>query len=145
MEADSQLAGSPVAVRALTMVGALRSAGDRPTVDGTASIYATEVGPWWFQGVDGSSFPKTYEVYANAGQRVRFASWMTTSRQYEVFDATKNRRQLASDVGHLGFGIVAPGLSLRKVRGWFDPTQTRGRGAWGLRAGAGPNRLRQRR
>ncbi len=29
-------------------------------------------------------------------------------------------------------------------RGWFDPTQTRGRGAWGLRAGAGPNRLRQR-
>jgi len=58
---------------------------------------------------------------------------------------TKNRRQLASDVGHLGFGIVAPGLSLGKVRGWFDPTQTRGRGAWGLRAGAGPNRLRQRR
>jgi hypothetical protein len=78
MEADSQLAGSPVAVRALTMVGALRSAGDRPTIDGTASIYATEVGPWWFQGVDASSFPKTYEVYANAGQRVRFAiNWMS--------------------------------------------------------------------
>ncbi|WP_292588561.1 hypothetical protein, partial [Mesorhizobium sp.] len=33
----------------------------------------------------------------------------------------------------------------RKNRGWFDPTLTRGRGAWGLRAGAGPNRLRQRR
>jgi hypothetical protein len=78
MEADSQLAGSPVAVRALTMVGALRSAGDRPTIDGTASIYATEVGPWWFQGVDASSFPKTYEVYAREGQRVRFAiNWMS--------------------------------------------------------------------
>jgi hypothetical protein len=78
MEADSQLAGSPVAVRALTMVGALRTAGDRPTVDGTASIYATEVGPWWFQGVDASSFPKTYEVYAREGQRVRFAiNWMS--------------------------------------------------------------------
>ncbi len=78
MEADSQLAGSPVAVRALTMVGALRSAGDRPTIDGTASVYATEVGPWWFQGVDASSFPKTYEVFARAGQRVRFAiNWMS--------------------------------------------------------------------
>ncbi|WP_395681514.1 S8 family serine peptidase [Dokdonella sp.] len=78
MEADSQLAGSPVAVRALTMVGALRSAGDRPTIDGTASVYATENGPWWFQGVDASSFPKTYDVYAREGQRVRFAiNWMS--------------------------------------------------------------------
>lgn len=58
--------------------------------------------------------------------------------------AIKNRRQLASDAGHLGFGIVAPDFP-RENRGWFDPTQTRGRGAWGLRAGAGPNRLRQRR
>jgi len=78
MEADSQLAGSPVAVRALMMVGALRAAGDRPTIDGTASIYATENGPWWFQGVDASTFPKTYEVYAHEGQRVRFAiNWMS--------------------------------------------------------------------
>jgi hypothetical protein len=78
MEADSQLAGSPVATRALMMVGALRSAGDRPAIDGTASIYATENGPWWFQGVDASSFPKTYEVYAHEGQRVRFAiGWMS--------------------------------------------------------------------
>ncbi|MBX3701330.1 MAG: S8 family serine peptidase [Dokdonella sp.] len=78
MEADSQLAGSPVAVRALMMVGALRSAADRPTIDGTASVYATENGPWWFQGVDASSFPRTYEVYARAGQRVRFAiNWLS--------------------------------------------------------------------
>ena len=78
MEADSQLAGSPVAVRALTMVGALRSAGDRPTIDGTASVYAVENSPWWFQGVDASSFPKTYEVYAHVGQRVRFAiNWLS--------------------------------------------------------------------
>lgn len=78
MEADSQLAGSPVAVRALMMVGALRNAADRPTVDGTASIYAVENGPWWFQGVDASTFPKTYDVYAHEGQRVRFAiDWLS--------------------------------------------------------------------
>jgi len=78
MEADSQLAGSPVATRALAMVGALRSPGDRPAIDGTASIHAVEVGPWWFQGVDASSFPKTYEVYAAEGQRVRFAiGWLS--------------------------------------------------------------------
>lgn len=78
MEADAQLAGSPVATRALMMVGAIHAPAETRAVSATASTFATEVGPWWFQGVDATSFPRSYNVYARAGQRVRFAiAWLS--------------------------------------------------------------------
>ncbi len=87
MEADAQLASSPVATRAIVMAGAKRDiAGGAPisnqdgagAINGTASTFTTEVGPWWFTGVDASSFPRNYNVYARAGQRVRFViNWLS--------------------------------------------------------------------
>lgn len=79
IEANAQLAGSPVAARALLLVGALHQpAGAERSVSATASTYATENGPWWFLGVDGASFPRSYQVYATKGQHVRFAiNWLS--------------------------------------------------------------------
>lgn len=87
MEADSQLATSPVATRTIVMAGATRNiVGAAPisdqdgagAINGTASTFTTEVGPWWFTGVDASSFPRSYNVYARAGQHVRFAiNWLS--------------------------------------------------------------------
>lgn len=79
IEANAQLAGSPVAARALLLVGALHQpASAERSVSATASTYATENGPWWFLGVDGTSFPRSYQVYATKGQQVRFAiNWLS--------------------------------------------------------------------
>ncbi|MFZ2237382.1 MAG: S8 family serine peptidase, partial [Dokdonella sp.] len=87
MEANSQLASSPVATRTIVIAGAKRNiVGGAPisdqdgagAINGTASTFTTEVGPWWYAGVDGTSFPRSYTVYARAGQRVRFViNWLS--------------------------------------------------------------------
>lgn len=78
METDAQLAQSPVSVRALMLVGALHAPAETRAMSATASTFATEVGPWWFQGANGDSFPITYNVQVRAGQRVRFAiAWLS--------------------------------------------------------------------
>ncbi len=96
MEAESQLAGSPVAMRALLLVGALHAPAETRAVSATASTFATEVGPWWFHGVDGNSFPRSYQVYARAGQRVRFAiSWLSN---VALNDGTFSNDRLPADL-----------------------------------------------
>ncbi|MEO6076513.1 MAG: S8 family serine peptidase, partial [Dokdonella sp.] len=87
METDAQLATSPVAARTVIIAGATRNIiGAAPisdqdgagAINGTASTFTTEVGPWWFTGVDANSFPRSYSVYARAGQHVRFAiNWLS--------------------------------------------------------------------
>lgn len=87
METDAQLASSPVATRTIVIAGAKRNiAGAAPisdqdgagAINGTASTFSTEVGPWWFTGVNAASFPRSYSVYARAGQHVRFAiNWLS--------------------------------------------------------------------
>ena len=87
METDAQLASSPVATRTIVIAGATRNiVGAAPisdqdgagAINGTASTFTTEVGPWWFTGVNAASFPRSYNVYARAGQHVRFAiNWLS--------------------------------------------------------------------
>lgn len=87
MEADSRLATSPVLTRALIMAGATRHVTGSGTItnqdgagaiNGTASTFSTDVGLWAFLNVDASSFPRSYQVYAQAGQRVRYViNWLS--------------------------------------------------------------------